>query len=75
MLHSATLASRKVRAKTWKVKPDWLRSMINVCAKVLLDVGWSCCNEVLFTIEIAKEHGWVKPLSFAFVRMYDESSR
>ena len=35
MLHSATLASREVRAKTWKVKPDWLRSMINVLAKIL----------------------------------------
>ena len=42
MLHSATLTSREVRAKTWKVKPDWLRSMINVLAKIFADVEWSC---------------------------------
>ena len=72
-MNSATLASREVRAKTWKVKPDWLRSMLNVSAKILLDVEWSCWDELLSAIEIAKEHSWVKPLPFAFVRMYDET--
>jgi len=56
-----------------KVKADWPCSMINVLAKIRLDVEWNCWDELLSAIEIAKEHGWVKPLSFAFVRMYDET--
>ena len=34
MLHSATLASREVRAKKWKVKPKWLGAMTEVLAKL-----------------------------------------
>ena len=73
MLHSATLASREVRAQKFNVKPKWLASMTDVLAKIRLDSDWSCWDELLSTIEIAKEQGWVKPLSFAFVRMYDET--
>ena len=73
MLHSGMLASREVRAKKWKVKPKWLGSMTDVLAKILLDVEWSCWDDLLSTIETAKEQGLVKPLSFAFVRMYDET--
>ena len=73
MLHSGMLASREVRAKKWKVKPKWLGSMTDVLAKILLDVEWSCWGDLLSTIETAKEQGLVKPLSFAFVRMYDET--
>ena len=72
-LHSATLASREVRAQKWKVKPKWLGAMTDVLAKILLDTEWSCWCDLLATIETAKEQGWVKPLSFAFVRMYDET--
>ena len=61
MLHSATLASRKVRAKTWKVDPKWLGSMTEVLAKILLDIEWSSWGELLSTIETAKEQGRVKP--------------
>ena len=47
--------------------------MIDVLAKILLDADWKSWNELLDSIEIAKEQGWAKPLSFAFVRMYDET--